>query len=106
MPARWSAGRPGRAADLTELGAWCGLDDEVADVLWYSARRFDHHRHAPLAARLLAVAHEFDELTAAREYHVPLQADTRQDCDCPRGRPPVLPGGRDRADGGAARSDR
>jgi hypothetical protein len=70
-------GRPaGIAADLTDLGAWCGLDDEVADILWYAARRFDHHRHAPLAARLLAVAHEFDELTTAREYHVPLQADT------------------------------
>ena len=70
-------GRPaGGAADLTDLGTWCGLDDEVTDVIWYSTRRFDHHRHAPLAARLLAVAHEFDELTAAREYHVPLQADT------------------------------
>ena len=70
-------GRPaGANADLTELGAWCGLNDEVADVLWYSVRRFEHHRHAPLAARLLAVAHEFDELTTAREYHVPLQADS------------------------------
>ena len=70
-------GRPaGATADLTELGAWCGLDEEVADILWYAARRFDHHRHAPLLARLLAVAHEFDELTTAREYHVPLQPDT------------------------------
>jgi response regulator RpfG family c-di-GMP phosphodiesterase len=65
----------GRPADLTELGTWCGLDDEVANILWYSARRFDHHRHAPLLARLLAVAHEFDELTTAREYHVPMQPD-------------------------------
>jgi hypothetical protein len=70
-------GRPaGSTAELTDLGAWCGLDEEVSDILWYSLRRFDHHRHAPLSARLLAVAHAFDELTAAREYHVPLQPDT------------------------------
>jgi hypothetical protein len=70
-------GRPaGSTAELTGLGAWCGLDDEVSDILWYSVRRFDHHRHAPLSARLLAVAHAFDDLTAAREYHVPLEPDT------------------------------
>src|SRR4029453_3353803 len=70
-------GRPaGATADLTELGAWCGLNGGVADVLWYSVRRFEHHRHAPLAARLLAVSDEFDALTTAREYHVPLQVDT------------------------------
>jgi hypothetical protein len=70
-------GRPaGSTAELTGLGAWCGLDAEVSDILWYSLRRFDHHRHAPLSARLLAVAHAFDELAAPREYHVPLQPDT------------------------------
>ena len=63
-------------ADLCGLHAWCGLSDDVDDVLWYAARRFDHHRHAPRAARLLAVAHAFDELTAAREYHVPLSPDS------------------------------
>ena len=46
------------------------------DVLWYATRRFDHHRHAPPAARLLAVAHAFDELTTAREYHVPLSPES------------------------------
>src|SRR5262249_6687383 len=55
---------------------WCGLSEEVSDALWYAVRRYDHHRHAPLAARLLAVAHAFDDLTSAREYQVPMQADT------------------------------
>jgi hypothetical protein len=64
------------AAELPGLQTWCGLSDDVDDVLWYATRRFDHHRHAPLAARLLAVAHAFDELTAAREYHVPLSAES------------------------------
>ena len=30
----------------------------------------------PLGARLLAVAHAFDELTTAREYHVPLSPES------------------------------
>ncbi len=69
-------GRKCEAFDLSGLQTWCGLLDEVEDVLWYSTRRFDHHRHAPLGARLLAVAHAFDELTAARGYHVPLSAES------------------------------
>jgi HD-GYP domain-containing protein (c-di-GMP phosphodiesterase class II) len=69
-------GRLEAATELPGLQAWCGLSDDVDDVLWYATRRFDHHRHAPLAARLLAVAHAFDELTAAREYHVPLSAES------------------------------
>jgi hypothetical protein len=64
------------SSDLSGLHTWCGLLDEVEDVLWYSTRRFDHHRHAPLGARLLAVAHAFDELTATREYRVPLSAES------------------------------
>jgi hypothetical protein len=59
-------------AELVGLQTWCGLSEDVDDVLWYAVRRFDHHRHAPLAARLLAVAHAYDELTAPREYHVPM----------------------------------
>ena len=61
---------------LSGLHTWCGLSDDVDDVLWYASRRFEHHRHAPRAARLLAVAHAYDELTAAREYHVPLSAES------------------------------
>src|SRR5580765_703505 len=57
----------GRPTNLPDLEAWCGLSEEIADILWYSSRRFDHHRHAPLAARLLAVAHAYDELTSPRE---------------------------------------
>lgn len=68
-------GRPAGSA-TEQLDAWCGIGEEVADILWYAARRYDHHCHAPLAARLLAVAHAFDELTAPREYQVPLQPET------------------------------
>jgi hypothetical protein len=68
-------GRPSGPA-TEQLDAWCGLGVAVADILWYAARRADRHRHAPVAARLLAVAHAFDELTAPREYHVPMQPDT------------------------------
>lgn len=64
------------ATDLPGLETWCGLSEDVADVLWYSTRRFDHYPHAPLTARLLAVAHAFDELTAAREYHVALSLES------------------------------
>lgn len=66
----------GRATDPHGLETWCGLSKEVSDALWYAVRRFDHHRHAPLVARLLAVAHAFDDLTSPREYQVPLQPDT------------------------------
>ncbi len=66
----------GRPTDLPGLEAWCDLSEEVADILWYSSRRYDHHRHAPVAARLLAVAHAFDDLTSPREYQVPLKPDT------------------------------
>lgn len=69
-------GRLDAASELPGLQTWCGLSDDVDDVLWYATRPFDHHRHAPLAARLLAVAHAFDELTAAREYHVPLSPES------------------------------
>ena len=69
-------GRPEKATDLPGFQTWCGLSDDVDDVLWYATRRFDHHRHAPAAARLLAVAHAFDELTTAREYHVPLSPES------------------------------
>jgi len=69
-------GRPEKATDLPGFQTWCGLSDDVDDVLWYATRNFDHHRHAPLGARLLAVAHAFDELTTAREYHVPLSPES------------------------------
>ena len=69
-------GRTEKATDLPGFQTWCGLSDDVDDVLWYATRRFDHHRHAPLGARLLAVAHAFDELTTAREYHVPLSPES------------------------------
>ena len=69
-------GRPEKATDLPGFQTWCGLSDDVDDVLWYGTRRFEHHRHAPLGARLLAVAHAFDELTTAREYHVPLSPES------------------------------
>jgi HD-GYP domain-containing protein (c-di-GMP phosphodiesterase class II) len=63
-------------AELTGLDVTYGLDAEVSDILWYALRRFDHHRHAPIAARLLAVAHAYDDLTTSREYQVPLQPET------------------------------
>jgi len=69
-------GRTEKATDLPGFQTWCGLSDDVDDVLWYGTRRFDHHRHAPLGGRLLAVAHAFDELTTAREYHVPLSPES------------------------------
>ena len=62
--------------ELPGFETWCGLSEDVADVLWYAARPYAHHRHAPLAARLLAVAHAFDDLTQPREYQVPLSADS------------------------------
>ena len=67
-------GRLGTATDLPGFQTWCGLSDDVDDVLWYSVRPFERHRHAPLGARLLAVAHAFDEYITPREYHVPLSA--------------------------------
>ena len=63
-------------AELVGLQTWCGLSEDVDDVLWYAVRRFDHHRHAPLASRLLAVAHAYDELTEPREYQVPLSHES------------------------------
>lgn len=66
----------GRPTDVPGLEAWCGLSEDVSDILWYASRRFDHHRHAPIAARLLAVAHAFDDLTSAREYQVSMRPDT------------------------------
>jgi hypothetical protein len=63
-------------ASTEQLDAWLGIGEEVADILWYAARRYDHHRHAPVTARLLAVAHAFDDLTAPREYQVPMHPDT------------------------------
>ena len=68
----------GRAAGSSteQLDAWCGLGEDVADILWYAARRYDHHRHAPVSARLLSVAHAFDDFTSPREYQVPLHPDT------------------------------
>lgn len=65
-------GRLDTATDLPGFQTWCGLSDDVDDVLWYSVRPFDRHMHAPLGARLLAVAHAFDELITPREYYVPL----------------------------------
>jgi hypothetical protein len=67
-------GRLGTATDLPGFQAWCGLSDDVDDVLWYSVRPFERHTHAPLGARILAVAHAFDELITPREYNVPLPA--------------------------------
>jgi hypothetical protein len=69
-------GRADNRAELLGLQTWCGLSEDVDDVLWYAVRRFDHHRHAPLEARLLAVAHAYDELTAPREYHVPMSHES------------------------------
>lgn len=68
---------PGIAVtDIPGFGTWCGLDGEVAEILWYAVRPFCRHRHAPLTARLLAVAHSFDQLTTAQEYRPALAADT------------------------------
>lgn len=63
-------------ADLPGIDTWCGLSEDVADILWYAARPYASYRHAPLAARLLAVAHAFDELTRPREYQVPLSVES------------------------------
>lgn len=69
-------GRLESATELPGFQTWCGLSDDVDDVLWYSVRPYSRHRHAPLAARLLAVAHAFDELITPREYHVPLAPES------------------------------
>src|SRR4029077_16684812 len=53
----------GRATDPHGLETSFGLDEEVSDALWYSARRFDHHRHAPLVARRRAMPNASDALT-------------------------------------------
>jgi response regulator RpfG family c-di-GMP phosphodiesterase len=66
----------GRPTNLLDLEEWCGLGEEVADILWYSSRPYNHHRHAPLAARILAVAHTFDDLISPREYQVPMSPET------------------------------
>jgi response regulator RpfG family c-di-GMP phosphodiesterase len=66
----------GRPTNLLDLEEWCGLSEAVSDILWYSSRRYDEHRHAPLAARILAVAHAFDDLISSREYQVPMLPDT------------------------------
>jgi hypothetical protein len=67
-------GRLGSATELPGFQSWCGLSDDVDDVLWYSVRPYNRHTHAPLGARILAVAHAFDELITPREYNVPLSA--------------------------------
>ena len=67
-------GRLGSATELPGFQTWCGLSDDVDDVLWYSVRPYNRHTHAPLGARILAVAHAFDELITPREYNVPLSA--------------------------------
>jgi response regulator RpfG family c-di-GMP phosphodiesterase len=66
----------GRPTNLLDLEEWCGLSEQVADILWYSSRPYSHHRHAPLAARILAVAHTFDDLISPREYQVPMSPET------------------------------
>src|SRR5947207_1099294 len=43
----------GRQTNLLDLEEWCGLSEEVSDILWYSSRPYHHHRHAPLAALIL-----------------------------------------------------
>ena len=68
---------PGIAVtDIPGFGTWCGLDGEVAEILWYAVRPFHRHRHAPVAARLLAVAHFFDQLAAPHEYRTPMPAES------------------------------
>ena len=41
---------------LPGLEAWCGLDAEVSDILWYASRGYDLHRHAPWRPACSAVA--------------------------------------------------
>jgi len=62
--------------ELPGIDTWCGLSEDVADILWYAARPYASYPHAPLAARLLAVAHAFDELRRPREYQVPLSVES------------------------------
>ena len=97
-------GRPEKATDLPGFQTWCGLSDDVDDVLWYATRRFDHHRHAPRGgppagrgARLRRADHRpgISRAAVARE---------RPDGDCARGGAAVLPDGRQRAGGRAARA--
>ena len=100
-PARWSAAP---TDPISGLETWCGLDEDVADILWYpragsttiamprSARGCWPWRTSSTSSR------------PPREYQVPLQPETRADGDCARSGPPVLPAGRQRADGGAARA--
>lgn len=65
----------GRATNLPDLEEWCGLSEDVSDILWYSSRPYNHHKHAPLAARILAVAHTFDDLITPAEYQVPMSPE-------------------------------
>lgn len=66
----------GRPTNLLDLEEWCGLSEEISDILWYSSRPYSHHKHAPLTARILAVAHSFDDLIWPREYQVPMSPET------------------------------
>jgi HD-GYP domain-containing protein (c-di-GMP phosphodiesterase class II) len=66
----------GRPTNLLDLEEWCGLSEDVSDILWYSSRPYGHHKHAPLTARILAVAHAFDDLISPREYQVPMSPET------------------------------
>jgi response regulator RpfG family c-di-GMP phosphodiesterase len=65
----------GRPTNLLDLEEWCGLNEEVADILWYSSRPHSHHKHAPITARILAVAHTFDDLISPNEYQVPMSPE-------------------------------
>ncbi len=65
----------GRPTNLLDLEEWCGLSEDVSDILWYSSRPYNHHKHAPLAARILAVAHTFDDLITPTEYQVPMSPE-------------------------------
>ena len=97
-------GRPDKATDLPGFQTWCGLSDDVDDVLWYATRRFDHHRHAPLggapAGRGARVRRADDGPGIPRA----AVARERPDGDCARRGPAVLPDGRQRAGGSTPRA--
>ena len=94
----------GRPTNLLDLEEWCGLSEDVSDILWYSSRPYGHHKHAPLdGANPGRGAHVRRADLAAGISGADVARD-RPHGDRAGSGPPLLPAGRQRADDGAARA--
>ena len=69
-------GRPEKATDLPAFRPGAGCPTTSTTFSGTPRAGLTTTATRPLGARLLAVAHAFDELTTAREYHVPLSPES------------------------------